>query len=69
MPDLINLLHPPLSSQLMYLVIERTNDHDTILSHRRETSFSVFNLSHLVPFMLPVPQKELEGESSGAEEL
>lgn len=50
-PDLINLLHPPLSSQVMYLVIERTNDHDTILSHRQETSFLMFNLLHLVLFI------------------
>lgn len=72
MPDLINLLHPPLSSQLMYLVIERTNDQDTILSHRRETSCLMFNLLHLVLFMFSwfacsaYPERVIE--SSAAEE-
>lgn len=52
MPDLIKLLHPPLSSHLMYLVIERTNDEDTILSLRWETSFLMFNPLHLLLFMV-----------------
>lgn len=72
--DFTNLLHPPLSSQLMYLVIERISDRGTILSYRKETSFLMFNLLHLVIFMYSwfachAFHPERVTESSAAEEL
>ena len=51
MPDLIKLLHSPLSPEVMYLVIERVSDHDAILSYGRDTSIIMLNLEHFVLFL------------------
>lgn len=51
MPDLIKLLHSPLSPEVMYLVIERVSDHDAILSYSLDTHIIMFNLVQFVLFL------------------